>query len=166
MQCFAHYRTAALPLSLVLVARGSPKKMEIRKAQKQDSVLIQSLLEQLGYSNSKQSIVEAIDASHHHSEIFVALEQNKVIAFISTIYFYYFPSNCNVCRITGIAVDSSMRGNGVGTELINFAKQIGLNNGCEQLEITTSIIREKTQKYSEYLGFQKASVRYFQTIGN
>lgn len=138
--------------------------MNTRKAIDDDSLAIKELLHQLGYSSPVESISETINSSDENSELFVTLVDGKVVAFMSLIYFYYFPSNCRVCRITGITVDASVRGRGVGSQLIAFASEMGQQNNCKQLEVTTSLVREKTQKYYEFLGFKKASLRYYQPI--
>ncbi len=140
--------------------------MDIRKAVAKDAGVIKALLEQLGYESSRQSISDVIRSPHNNTELFVAVLEKKVVAFMSTICFYYFPSDCNICRITGITVDSTVRGEGIGNKLITYAANIAKDNNCKQLEITTSLAREKTQKYYEFLGFKKTSFRYYQAIGS
>ena len=138
--------------------------MEIRKAKTADAIKVKNLLVQLGYTNALDTVEKALSNQPHGSEIYVATRGGDIVAFMSLIYFYYFPSSCNICRITGITVDQTLRGCGIGSKLISFALEKGRQNNCEQLEVTTSLLREKTQKYYENLGFIKASYKYYQTI--
>ena len=60
-----------------------------------------------------------------------------------------------ICRITAIVVDESARGCGVGTDLVEFPKAHASSRSCKQIEVTTSLLREKTQKYYEIINFTK-----------
>jgi GNAT superfamily N-acetyltransferase len=126
---------------------------------------IQGLLFQLGYELSLDNLISALSVEHRSDDIFVALLDEKVIGVMSLICFDYFPSLQKICRITAISIDKNNQGRGVGTQLIEFAKIYGLEHGCKLLEVTTSLQREKTQKYYENIGFTKSSFRYVQKIG-
>ena len=133
---------------------------EILPAKLHDTLAIATLLKQLGYESDEQSIGCAISLPEKESAVFIAKVDNQVVGFMSLIYFYYFPIQKYVCRITAIVVDESSRGTGVGKKLIELAKSKANENACIQLEVTTSLLRVQTQKYYESLGFKKASYRY------
>ena len=70
------------------------------------------------------------------------------------LYFFYFPLQKSLCRITAIVVDESVRNVGVGKKLINFAATQAQTRSCAQLEVTTSLARNATQAYYESIGFK------------
>ena len=132
----------------------------ISKALSEHAEPIQELLKQLGYASDLDTLSISLATEHSDSEIYVAIDAKGTIGVVSLIYYYYFPTQSRVCRITSLVVDENYRGKGAGSKLIQFAQQQAITQSCQQLEVTTSLLREKTQKYYEYLGFKKSSLRY------
>lgn len=139
---------------------------DIFKAKSEDVFAIKNLLSQLGYETEQDELQLAIALPQEQSDAFVAILGSEVIGFMSVIYFFYFPLQKKVCRITSIVINESHRGTGVGKQLIEFCELKAMENCCVQLEVTTSLLREKTQKYYEYLGFNRSSYRYYLDIDN
>ncbi len=138
---------------------------EIRRVVESDTKRLSNLLGQLGYVTPPQKINTLLfSSSNSTSDVFVAIEEERVVAFISLIYFDYFPSAEKVCRITALVVDESLRGSGIGTQLIDYAKCEAIAKNCTVLEVTTSIKRDKTQAYYEGIGFEKTSYKYVQKL--
>ena len=135
--------------------------LEITKADIAHAERIQALLVQLGYNASIAEVKSGLDSQDPHSDLYVATLEGRVIAFMSLIYFYYFPIQKQNCRITAIVVDEQVRKTGVGTQLIQFAQVKAQQRACAQLEVTTSLERKATQTYYEHNGFIKASFRYY-----
>ncbi len=140
--------------------------IEICKAEPTNALCIQRLLLQLGYDSNELELKSALSQQDQHSEVFIAKSGAQVIALMSLIYFYYFPLQKPLCRITAIVVDENIRNNGVGKMLIDFALSQAKENACAQLEVTTSLARKATQAYYERIGFKKASYRYYLEIDN
>ena len=138
--------------------------IDITKADIAHAERIQVLLVQLGYNASVAEIKYGLDSQDPHSDLYVATLEGRVIAFMSLIYFYYFPIQKQNCRITAIVVDEQVRKTGVGTQLIQFAQLKARQRACAQLEVTTSIERKATQAYYEHAGFIKASFRYYMNL--
>ncbi|GLR31056.1 GNAT family N-acetyltransferase [Shewanella decolorationis] len=138
--------------------------ISIRQAQIADLNAITSLLLQLGYNATEPQLQQYLDAPKRSDEIYLAESEGVVAGLISLIFFDYFPSQQQICRITALVVTEASRGLGVGTQLIDFAKDRASKRGCCQLEVTTSMRREKTQAYYESIGFEKTSFRYIQAI--
>jgi len=140
-------------------------KFIIRKAQKEDANPVSKLLMQLGYDTPPLSVEEMIlNLSSDNNEIYVCILKGKVIAVMSIIFFDYFPSAQKLCRITALVVDEEVRGSGIGSKLINYAKSVALSKKCSVLEVTTSSRREQTQKYYKSIGFKKTSYKYILEI--
>ena len=135
--------------------------LEITKADIAHAERIQALLVQLGYNASIAEVKSGLNSQDPHSDLYVARLEGRVIAFMSLIYFYYFPIQKQNCRITAIVVDEEIRKTGVGRQLIQFAQVKARQHACAQLEVTTSLERKATQAYYEHNGFIKASFRYY-----
>lgn len=107
----------------------------IRLARLQDTDSVQVLLEQLGYSLSHAALAQTLSQYQHDSlrrsdELLVYEQHNaqgdlQVVAVMALMFFDYFPALSRICRITAIVVDADMRGQGVGSQLIAFAKKRG-----------------------------------------
>ena len=134
---------------------------EITKAHIAHAERIQALLVQLGYNASIAEVKSGLNSQDPHSDLYVARLEGRVIAFMSLIYFYYFPIQKQNCRITAIVVDEEVRKTGVGRQLIQFAQVKARQHACAQLEVTTSLERKATQAYYEHNGFIKTSFRYY-----
>lgn len=139
---------------------------EIKIAKKSHAAGVQRLLKQLGYESTMAEISVALCTPTPDSAVFVIEDQSGVVAFISLIYFFYFPTQKQNCRITAIVVDEKMRSCGLGSHLISFARMQAHQHGCAQLEVTTSLTRHTTQAFYETIGFTKASYRYVMDVGN
>ncbi|ABK47893.1 MULTISPECIES: GNAT family N-acetyltransferase [Shewanella] len=138
--------------------------ISIRQAQIADLNAMANLLLQLGYSASEAQLQQYLDDPKRSDEIYLAESEGVVVGLISLIFFDYFPSQQQICRITALVVAEASRGLGVGTQLIDLAKGRASELGCRQLEVTTSMRREQTQAYYEAIGFEKTSFRYIQAI--
>lgn len=137
----------------------------IRVVEQADVKAVNELLNQLGYAQSVKVTKDTIaNLDKRNDEIFVYQFEDDVVALMSLIYFDYFPSSERICRITSIVVSDKVRGKGVGTALIDFAKEVADKKGCTQLKVTTSLKREKAQKYYASIGFDKSSYRYIQPL--
>ncbi|MGL6012063.1 MAG: GNAT family N-acetyltransferase [Shewanella oncorhynchi] len=142
----------------------------IRLARLQDTDSVQVLLEQLGYSLPHAALAQTLSQYQHDSlrrsdELLVYEQHNaqgdlQVVAVMALMFFDYFPALSRICRITAIVVDADMRGQGVGSQLIAFAKERGKQENCQLLELTTSMQRIATQQYYESIGFTNTSFRY------
>ena len=135
--------------------------LEITKADIAHAERIQALLVQLGYNASIAEVKSGLNSQDPHSDLYVARLEGRVIAFMSLIYFYYFPIQKQNCRITAIVVDEEVRKTGVGRQLIQFAQVKARQHACAQLEVTTSLERKAIHAYYEHNGFIKASFRYY-----
>ncbi|MGI2159418.1 GNAT family N-acetyltransferase [Shewanella baltica] len=142
----------------------------IRLAQLHDAQSIQLLLEQLGYvlpvAALAKTLTECQNNPHSRTDELLVYEQlnalgePQVVAVMALMFFDYFPALSRICRITAIVVDADMRGQGIGTQLIDFAQARGRQEACQLLELTTSTQRIATQQYYESIGFTKTSFRY------
>ncbi|GEN84511.1 GNAT family acetyltransferase [Sporosarcina luteola] len=96
----------------------------------------------------------AIDADPNN-ELVVACLGNKIIG-VQQITFTPHLTRQGGWRATieGVRTCSTVRGKGIGSELINWAIQRAEQRGCHIVQLTTDKTREDAIRFYERLGFQ------------
>lgn len=96
----------------------------------------------------------AIDADPNN-ELVVACLGNKIIG-VQQITFTPHLTRQGGWRATieGVRTCSTVRGKGIGSELINWAIQRAEQRGCHLVQLTTDKTREDAIRFYERLGFQ------------
>lgn len=96
---------------------------------------------------------QAIDADPNN-ELIVACLDNEVVG-VQQITFTPYLTRQGGWRATieGVRTSSSVRGKGIGTELINYAVQRAKDRGCHLIQLTTDKKREDALRFYERLGF-------------
>lgn len=140
--------------------------IQIGPADRSEIGSLARLLGELGYQAQEKRLAEALDqaAENPSFEVIAARRAGVVVGLMSLIRFDYFPTGERICRITALVVDRACRSAGIGTRLIDHARDRAKATGCVGLEITTSLHRTETHSYYERLGFSKTSFRYFQAL--
>ncbi|WP_059174029.1 GNAT family N-acetyltransferase [Bacillus sp. FJAT-27445] len=103
------------------------------------------------------SYIKAFEAikSDPNNELIVACEGNKVIG-VQQITFTPYLTHQGGWRATieGVRTSASVRGKGVGTELIKWAIQRAEERGCHLVQLTTDKKRPDALRFYERLGFK------------
>ena len=103
------------------------------------------------------SYKEAFQAitSDPNNELVVACDGNEVIG-VQQITFTPYITHQGGWRATieGVRTSSSVRGKGVGTELIRWAIHRARERGCHLIQLTTDKEREDALRFYERLGFK------------
>ncbi|WP_342511226.1 GNAT family N-acetyltransferase [Sporosarcina sp. FSL K6-1522] len=103
------------------------------------------------------SYKEAFQAitSDPNNELVVACDGNEVIG-VQQITFTPYITHQGGWRATieGVRTSSSLRGKGVGTELIRWAIHRARERGCHLIQLTTDKEREDALRFYERLGFK------------
>ncbi|MFC5602680.1 GNAT family N-acetyltransferase [Sporosarcina koreensis] len=96
----------------------------------------------------------AIDADPNN-ELVVACLGEEVVG-VQQITFTPYLTHQGGWRATveGVRTSSTVRGKGIGTELINWAIQRAEQRGCHLIQLTTDKTREDAIRFYERLGFQ------------
>ena len=102
------------------------------------------------------SYIKAFEAitSDPNNELVVACDGNKVIG-VQQITFTPYITHQGGWRATieGVRTSASVRGKGVGTELIKWAIQRAEERGCHLVQLTTDKKRPDALRFYERLGF-------------
>jgi GNAT superfamily N-acetyltransferase len=64
-----------------------------------------------------------------------------------------------VGRISMMVVEEGQRGQGIGAMLVAAAEAHLMREGCQLVEVTSNLARERAHAFYERLGFEKTSVR-------
>lgn len=103
------------------------------------------------------SYKEAFQAitSDPNNELVVACDGNEVIG-VQQITFTPYITHQGGWRATieGVRTSSSVRGKGIGTELIRWAIHRARERGCHLIQLTTDKEREDALRFYERLGFK------------
>lgn len=112
---------------------------------------------------SKENFKEMIQAK----EIFVAKIQDEIVGYITiNIKEKNNPSMRyrKQLQIEAICIDEKNRGEGIGTELLEYARKFGKENNCTDLYLTVNKENEKAIKVYEEFGFKVKSIAYSMQI--
>ena len=88
---------------------------------------------------TKDELLELIE----NKEIFVAKIEENIVGYITFTIIEKLNQNPKFRRrkqlnIETVCVDEKFRGKRIGTELLNFAKQIGIDNNCTDMYLTVN----------------------------
>jgi GNAT superfamily N-acetyltransferase len=84
-----------------------------------------------------------------------AEENGKVIGFCAFAVVNNFWQEGYIAYAYAMIVDDSLRGNGVGSSLLEKAFNIAKLMGCKKFELDSGFPREKAHKFYEKIGFEK-----------
>ena len=90
-----------------------------------------------------------------NNELIVAELDNKVVG---TFQLTYTPSlsfqGGKRCTIESVRVDTSLRGQGIGSEMMLWAIERAKEKGCVSMQLTTHSERKNAHRFYETLGFE------------
>ena len=136
------------------------ESLRIRPAFVGDTVLIQALLQELGYAMAPEQISEKIVTfarkQGHHA--FVAEIDGNMVGFASLHVMEWFHKPECVARLSAIVVKKESRGCGIGRALMQFAEEKAVEAGCTMMEVSSGLHRraEGTYKFYASLGYLDA----------
>lgn len=129
--------------------------MTIRLARLEDAARLAELSGQLGYATTADAIRERLsqiekDAAH---EVYVAEGTGGgVLGWIDLLIERALVSG-NEVEITGLVVDESCRGQGVGRRLMAYAEQWARERSCRSVRLRSNVVRAEAHAFYERLGY-------------
>jgi predicted N-acetyltransferase YhbS len=124
------------------------------------------LLDELGFP-VEDSEVESrlIDIQARDDDVVLVAEgEGRVVGCVSFHLMNYFTFNKRVCRITTLIVDSSLRNQGIGKELILAAESFARQKDCLAIEVTSADYRTGAHQFYAQLGYPKTSVKFLKIV--
>ena len=103
------------------------------------------------------------DFENTFTKCFIALDENKVIGFITLNIFKPLFTDYPKAHISWIAVKESYRGKGIAKVLLQMAEQYCKSQDCKYMDLSSKISPERipAHKLYESFGFQSNTQKYF-----
>jgi ribosomal protein S18 acetylase RimI-like enzyme len=90
-----------------------------------------------------------------NNELIVAVLNGKIVG---TFQLTYTPSlsfqGGKLCTVESVRVDSNLRGQGIGREMMLWAIERAKEKGCVSMQLTTHKERENAHRFYDKLGFR------------
>jgi GNAT superfamily N-acetyltransferase len=139
--------------------------MIIRQGISADSPSIQRLLEQLGYPQQGDRVVEAIENYFGPGYYLLVVEiDNMIIGFSSLHWFDMFHINGKMGRITAICIQEELRSRGIGHALLTASEEFLKSKGCVKVEVTTNLKRTSAHEFYAKNGYEIDSKRFIKVL--
>lgn len=127
----------------------------IRAATESDAVALATLSTQLGYP----VIAEVMKQRLRHKPdpdraLFVAETANKVVGCLEVAVMFAWETG-EWAEIRGLVVLDTARSQGIGSKLVEHAKEWARSRGHAKLRVRTNEVRARTHAFYERLGFTK-----------
>ena len=131
-------------------------KVLIRRAMAADSNRISELCIQLGYKTNYNEIKERLlkIITDKNSVIFIA-EQNSIVTGFIQVSIRSTIESGEMAEITGLVVDESFRGKGIGKSLVQKAEGWAKLKKQNILRVRTNVIRTETHVFYKNIGFEE-----------
>jgi GNAT superfamily N-acetyltransferase len=125
----------------------------IREINIHDSEGVRALTKQLGYTISNEQTKESIQYILTNPEhcAYIASNKDKVLGWIQAFIAVRLEST--FVEISGLVVDESARGMGIGKKLIEKVREWCNNKNCETLRVRCNVKRIESHKFYMKLGF-------------
>jgi len=114
---------------------------------------------------SKEQLEEMINSK----EIYVAKIDDRIVGYITfciKVKQTQNPGfrNRKVLCIDAMCVDENFRGKGIGTSLLGFVKQVGIENNCTDMYLTVNEENENAIRTYENFGMRVKNIAYSMRI--
>lgn len=121
---------------------------------------------ELGYSVSVDDLALRIKQMRDdkHYCIFVAENNNEVIAFIGIHIGLAFEYSGKIARIIALAVKKEYHRQGIGTKLLQTAESYFKENHVELIAVNSGIRRVEAHRFYEKQGFYKKGYRFAKAV--
>ena len=132
------------------------KRIKIRFALKKDIPEIVQLLNELGYSSDENQIKDRISQIRkRNEEVLVALDdQDEILGCVHTLIDVRLAEG-KIGEIVSLVVKSSMRGQGIGSFLLEEAKKWLRQSECKTIRVRANAVRKEAHKFYENHGFEE-----------
>ncbi len=130
----------------------------IRKATSLDIEELLPLLDQLGYSTTKEELAKRFNdfCSIDGYGVVVACIENKIVGFVAWSKSKLFVSDTVRIHIEGLVVDKDYRGKAVGKKLMLFAEEYARSFGPAIIDLTSGLRRasDGSHQFYDKLGYK------------
>jgi GNAT superfamily N-acetyltransferase len=142
-------------------------ELKIRNIHPADAAFAKRIIQDLGHENDEKSLAWRISAIEGtpRERVMVAELDGKPVGLCAASAYRYFHTEGLVCRVTVLAVDTSVRRQGVGLALMKWAEGWALEQGCDRMEITARKERAESLNFLFKQGYEDTTRRFFKHLG-
>jgi len=132
------------------------KELNIRDARPGDEAALAKLAAQLGYPTSAETVAARIVKYFGNPEerVIVAELDGGVVGWTSAALIdHFYTPRC--VEISGLVVDSDLRGHGVGAALLGEVKRWAAELGAATVRLRANVVRVEAHRFYERRGFAR-----------
>jgi len=152
--------------SLVTKSVKQTAEVMIRKIEDKDYLALLPLWSQFGGYATVENIVPHYDRikNDDHYKIFVALSDNAVVGFITSVRYYGIGVEGSYMIIIGIAVKADEQNKGIGTKLLQYMENYAKEEGVFSIHLNSDLKRTMAHAFYERNGYNKGSYGFGKII--
>src|SRR6476469_979343 len=135
---------------------------DIRTRTAAASPAIAALLGQLGYPGDEREIPRRLaNVVQHAGAVVLAVDDSDTpVGLISLTLHWGLHASAPVAYIMALVIAAESRGRGVGKILVDYAKQWGIDNGCERITVTSAEHRDGAHSFYPAVGMPYTGRRF------
>jgi len=123
------------------------------------------LLKQLYTDLPRDKTKEIFEAQQEDPDtISLAVKEERVVGYAAAKMRTDIQTQSKVAMLTELIIDKGRRGNGLGTKLLKDIMKLAKENGCSELQFSSTFKREDAHRFYESLGFQKTAYFFWKEI--
>ena len=126
-----------------------------------DVARIADLLEQLGHPADPSDIPRRVGAitSDPDAAMWIAELDDRVVGFATALMVDAIHMDGRVAQLTSLVVDVTVRGRGIGAELVAAAEDWARGRSATRISLTSALHRRQAHAFYENIGYAKTGVR-------
>ncbi len=139
-----------------------PDQITIRLAKEEDVEALTDLAGQLGYPSTGQQVFSRLTvllARPDENAIFVADKNGRLFGWVHAHIYRLLVDDPEV-EIGGLIVDESVRGQGIGEQLMWAAETWAKKMGCSSVYLRSNTIRTPAHEFYKRLGYEIIKSQY------
>ena len=140
-------------------------ELRVRDARVEDAPTLVKLIHDLGHPIEEADVLRNLEALSATSLLpLVAIAGDRVVGMcgISAMVTVHRPAP--VGRVSVMIVEEACRGRGVGALLVAEAEKRLAARGCQIIEVTSNVRRERAHQFYEKLGYERTSFRFMKRL--
>ncbi len=89
-----------------------------------------------------------------HSQTYVAEAEGRIAGtFMLSFLRHLMRRGSLVAQVEAVRIDASLRGGGLGSEMMRWVIEESRRRGCSHLQLTSNLVRKDAHRFYERLGF-------------
>ena len=140
--------------------------VHVRSAVVADAERVSLLITELGYPTNDEAMRNrlAVILGDPDYATFVAESGTNVIGVAGGSLDWYYEKDGRYSRILVLAVSSSARGIGIGSQLVSAIEQWAGSNGAREVFVNSGVQRKDAHRFYERCGYSRTGFRFVKRL--